>query len=350
MKFTILNVAYPFAPVGPDAVGGAEQILSQLDIALENQGDRSIVIACDGSQTAGHLIKTPRVRGVINDAFRSGIHEQVRIAIGHALARWHIDLIHFHGVDCHAYIPAQEIPTLVTLHCPPSFYDPIVFEPWRPRLHIHCVSASQRRSCPPADHMVAEVPNGVPEALMQTRHAKRSFAFALGRICREKNFHLALDAARQAKCPLLLAGDTFPYPDHQSYYREQIFPRLDSLRRYIGPIGFARKRRLLSAARCLLIPSLAAETSSLVAMEALACGTPIIAFPSGALPDIVEHGRTGFIVRNEYEMAEAIHAAGAIDPDICRAAARERFAASRMISKYLDLYRHLCKKEAPFHA
>jgi glycosyltransferase involved in cell wall biosynthesis len=126
-----------------------------------------------------------------------------------------------------------------------------------------------------------------------------------------------------------------------TFFQREIVPRLDGSRRFIGPVGFARKRRLLTAARCLLIPSLAPETSSLVAMEALACGTPIIAFPSGALPEIVEHGRTGFLVRDEQEMAEAIGAAGTLEPENCRMAARERFSIGRTIERYLELYRQL---------
>jgi glycosyltransferase involved in cell wall biosynthesis len=79
-------------------------------------------------------------------------------------------------------------------------------------------------------------------------------------------------------------------------------------------------------------------------MEALACGTPVIAFPSGALPEIVEHGRTGLIVRNELEMAEAIHAAAAIEPEVCRAAARERFSLEHTIERYFVLYHDLAER------
>jgi glycosyltransferase involved in cell wall biosynthesis len=190
------------------------------------------------------------------------------------------------------------------------------------------------------------VPNGVALNALAARHAKRRFAVALGRICPEKGFHVALDAAGRAGVPLLLAGRTFPYEAHETYFAREVAPRLDASRRFIGAIGPARKRRLLSAARCLLLPSLAPETSSLVAMEALACGTPVIAFPSGALPEMVEHGRTGFIVRNEREMAAAIHAAARIEPEVCRAAARERFSLERTVERYLALYRDLANRAA----
>ena len=111
--------------------------------------------------------------------------------------------------------------------------------------------------------------------------------------------------------------------------------------RLVGPVGFARKRRLLTAARCLLVPSLAAETSSLVVREAAACGTPVIAFPNGALAEAVIDGETGFLVADVDAMAGAIPRAGAIDPRRCRAVARERFGEAGMAARYLDLYARL---------
>jgi glycosyltransferase involved in cell wall biosynthesis len=191
------------------------------------------------------------------------------------------------------------------------------------------------------------VENGVPvEWLARGHHAKRAFAFALGRICPEKGFHLALEAAALAGSPMLLAGDVFPYDAHQQYFSGSIAPRLDHLRRFIGPVGFARKRRFLSAARCLLAPSLVEETSSLVAMEALSCGTPVLAFARGALADIVEPGRTGWLVRDASEMADAIGSAPSLDPELCRQTARRRFSLERMVAGYFQLYEQLSTSPA----
>jgi glycosyltransferase involved in cell wall biosynthesis len=145
---------------------------------------------------------------------------------------------------------------------------------------------------------------------------------------------------------MLLAGEVFRYETHERYFREAVEPRLDRRRRFVGPVGFAAKRRLLSAARALLVPSLAAETSSLVAMEALACGTPVIAFAAGALPEVVEHGRTGFIVGDAAEMARAIRRVGEIDPAVCRATARRRFSDERMTREYFALYERLARGAA----
>src|SRR5690606_1063450 len=129
------------------------------------------------------------------------------------------------------------------------------------------------------------IENGVPVEALGARVRKRGFALALGRICPEKGYHLALEAAHRAGLPLLLAGAVFRYAAHERYFREEIAPRLDSLRRFIGAVPLGRKRRLLAAARCVVVPSLVPETSSLVAMEALASGTPVVAFPVGALAD-----------------------------------------------------------------
>jgi glycosyltransferase involved in cell wall biosynthesis len=243
-------------------------------------------------------------------------------------------------------MPPPGPPVLTTLHLPPEWYPPSVFQPSRPNTWLQCVSASQQRACPSQERLLPFIENGVPLDRLRTTVRKREFALALGRICPEKGFHLALDAAIEAGSPLLVAGEIFRYREHREYFRSELLPRLNtSSRRFLGPVGMSRKRRLLAAARCLLVPSLAPETSSLVSMEALACGTPVIAFPAGALPDIVEHGRTGFIVRDVHEMADAIRRAGSIDPAACREAARRRFSAERMISEYMALYRRLA--EAP---
>jgi glycosyltransferase involved in cell wall biosynthesis len=206
---------------------------------------------------------------------------------------------------------------------------------------FNCVSMAQQRTFPPLPTMLPPISGGVLVERLQARHAKRDFALALGRVCPEKGFHLALDAAALAGVSLLIAGQVFPYPYHQHYFDEQILPRLGPRARFLGPVGFARKRRLLTAARCLLVPSLVAETGSLVAMEALACGTPVVAFPAGALAEIIEPGVTGFLVNDVREMAKAIHAAGKIDPERCRAAAAERFSLERMVERYFAVYERL---------
>lgn len=345
-RLTILNVAFPFAPVGFDAVGGAEQVLSVIDAGLVAAGHRSIVIAQEGSQLAGDLLSIPVPAGSIDDGVRNEVHARVRQMLDRVLNGQPIDLVHMHGIDFHRYLPRPGVPVLVTVHLPPDWYPPEALAPRRPQTWLHGVSASQHGAFPEKTRLLPPIDNGVPTKHLAAHHAKRSFALCLGRICPEKGFHIAIAAATKAGWPLLLAGAVFPYEAHERYFREQIAPKLDQKRRWIGPIGFARKRRLLTAARCLLVPSLAPETGSLVAMEALACGTPVVAFPSGALAEIIEDGRTGFLVRDAAEMSEAIEAAGDLDPGGCRAEARARFAMERMIQAYLDRYRQLVRLAA----
>jgi glycosyltransferase involved in cell wall biosynthesis len=338
---TVLSVAYPFSPVGPDAVGGAEQVLSLVDSALVRNGHCSIVIAADGSQTAGELCATPRISGALDPAAWWSAHDAHRRAIAEALQSRRVDLIHFHGIDFYRYLPPPGITTLVTLHLPVSWYPAEVFRLSRPGTYLHCVSRVQRRDCPAGVRLLPDIENGVPVDRLALQLPKRSIVVCLGRICPEKGFHLALEAARRAHHALLLAGEVFRHELHERYFADEIVPRLDQSRRYIGAVNFERKRRLLAAARCLAAPSLVPETSSLVAMEALACGTPVVAFPAGALSEIVEPGVTGFIVQDELEMAEAIRATGELNPDDCRQVARERFSDDRTAERYLGLFRSL---------
>lgn len=339
MTLTVLNIAYSLAPVHSAAAGGAEQVLGWIDSALTEAGHTSIVVACRGSSVRGTLVEGAGLPERIDAKARSRAYEQHRQAIETALARWKIDVIHMHGLDFSEYMPEAGPPLIVTLHLPLQWYPPEALMTERPGTYLHCVSADQEKTRPPGVRFLPAVPNGVPLRNFTFRKEKRDFVLCLGRICPEKGVHLAMDAAEAAKMPIFIAGEVFGYESHLQYFRLHVEPRLnESTRVFLGPIDTAKKSCLLGEARCLLVPSLAPETSSLVAMESLACGTPVVAFPSGALPEIIEDGKTGFIVNSVQEMTEAIAEAGRIAPENCRRAAVNRFSAARMIKDYFRLY------------
>ena len=346
MPLTILSIAYPFARVRPDTAGGAEQVLGHLDAALVRAGHRSIVIASEGSRTSGQLLAIPHAAGTLGPHSINEAHEQCRRAICRVLQECHVDVVHMHGVDFHAYLPPPGPPVLVTLHLPLQFYPAAALEPNRPDTWLHCVSAIQQAGLTPCDRLLRPIENGVLVHEFAPRHARRGFALMLSRICPEKGVHIAIRAAKRANASLLIAGEVFPHAEHQRYFTQEVLPHIDNRRRFIGPIGPARKRRLLAAARCLLVPSLVPETSSLVAREALTVGTPVIAFARGALAEIIEDGETGFLVDDEEELAQAIHRADAIDPKVCRESARERFPLERMIDRYFTTYAMLAGASA----
>lgn len=336
---TILSVAYPLSPVSVDSVGGAEQIVASLDRAIVQAGHRSIVIANERSRVEGELV------GIFDPGDReldaevvARVHDAAARAIGQVLRAGGVDLVHMHGVDFDRYLPLDGPPVVATLHLPIAWYARDALRPLRPDVHLCCVSASQARDLPSWAAASSIVDNGISLGAFRPSAHKRGFALALGRLCEEKGLHEALDAADLAGVPLIVAGEASHWGAHRRYFEERFAPRLRPPHRWIGPIGLARKRRLLAAARCLLVPSRVPETSSLVAMEALASGTPVIAYPSGALANIVEHGTTGFLVDDADGMARAIACAADISPEQCRHAAESQFSAAKMTRSYLALY------------
>ena len=348
MPLIVVSVAYPFAAVGPDAAGGAEQVLTMLDAAIVAAGHRSVVVARRGSVAAGTLVETDPPDGPIEGhAYWHGWRAAER-GVTRAIREHAPDVVHYHGHDFFEYLPPPGVPALATLHLPASWYRPGAWSVERPGTFLHGVSASQHAGFPPAGAfapgviLLPPIANGVAvDALPRPDVRRRTFALMLGRVCPEKNHAAGLDAARMAGVPVVLAGTVSDFGEHRDDYERRIVPRLGRHARYAGPAGLSAKRRLLSAARCLLVPSTVAETSSLVAMEALSCGTPVVAFRSGALPEVVEHGVTGFVVDDVRGMADAIGRVEAIDPGACRSTARARFDVGAMARRYLDLYARL---------
>lgn len=343
----ILQVAYSLAPVGPDAVGGSEQVLYHLERGLAARGFETLVIASEDSQVAGKLIPLPRVSPPYDEPKIAAMRAQQANAIREALSRYRIDLIHMHGFDFDRYLPPAGVPVLATLHCPSAWYSSNALYTLKPGVWLNAVSRYQFEDLSPNDQLLGFVENGVPvEDFGNRHHARRSFALLLARISPEKGIREALEAARSADVPLLIAGSLYPYPDHQRYFTEEIAPLLDRKRRYLGPVSFGRKRRLLAAAQCVVIPSIAPETSSLVLREAFAAGTPVVAFRRGALTETIVDGVTGKLVGSVAEMAEALLATSVLDRDACRKMARERFSLERMIEGYIQLYQEVLRRSA----
>lgn len=362
MLLNILSIAFRFAPVGPNAVGGAEQILSRLDRALVAAGHNSMVVACESSQIQGELFPfalpagepppagKPSTEPALTELDQLGCAAAVQNAIDRALASRHVDVIHMHGLDLDAYTLPAEIPVLISLHLPVAWYRPALWSKYAGRAQFCCVSESQRRSLPAQIHNEIVIENGVHLPPIENCH-KGNFALALGRVCPEKNAHEAFDAGTLAGTRVLLGGEVFPYPDHLRYFHQQIEPRVLGIppgkpqHAFLGRLPDHHKQALLGRAKCLLHPTRAPETSSLVAMEALAAATPVVAYRSGALPEIIDDGVTGFLVDNVQQMAEALGRVHSLSPRACRKTAERRFSAGRMIRNYLSLYETMATRQ-----
>jgi len=344
---TVLSVAYSAAPVLQDSVGGAEQILEIIDSYLVARNIKSVVVACAGSRVAGELVSFPGITNHLDDEALAAAQRHCAMAVRKAIEKHRPDIVHMHGLDFDKTIPPTGVPVLVTLHLPLDWYAEGALNSGRPQTWFNCVSRSQHRGARTSGRLLSPVFNGIrlerasESKAVRVAPSKHNYVLALGRICPEKNFHESMEAAARAGVPMFLAGNVFPYEEHERYFEREIRPRLSRTIRFLGPVAGARKQRLLAGARALLISSRAPETSSLVAMEALAAGTPVIAYPSGALPEVVDHGRTGFLVRSPSEMADAICRIDDISPAECRQEAQCRFSGDRMARQYFQIYQRL---------
>ena len=338
MPLTVLSVAYPLARVSEATAGGAEQVLLTIDRALVEWGHRSLVLAAADSRCNGLLLPVQIPSGNLDERAKLESRRQFREALNHALDRYSIDVIHMHGIDFNEYLPDCEVPVVVTLHLPLAWYSPKAFQFRRQNIHLVCVSQAQARTAPAGMHIEHTIPNGVQLDQFHLARRKGSYVLFMGRICPEKGVHLAMEAAQRAGTRLLIAGTVFDYPEHREYFETRVRPQLGSNAASLGAVGGERKAELLAGAKCLLIPSSARETSSLIAMEALASGTPVIAWRSGALPEIVSDGRTGFVVSSIQELSDAIVRVSDLSSWECRVEAERRFSSMTMTSAYFALY------------
>lgn len=336
MGYRILQVGSPFMAAGPGAVGSAAQVIHILDHALTKAGHTSVVVAPEGSVLRGTLYAIPAMKPPIDAIALVQTRTQMRLAIRRAIDAHRPHLVHVHCPEFAAVIP-EGIPVLATLDRGLTRYPDEIFN-GRRHLTLQCVSKEQTSSLPGDVPHLPPVARGVAIPKTPPPHARRGFALVLGRITPAKGIHIAIDAAKRAGRPLLIAGAPSGRPEDQAYLDAEVLPRLDHARRYLGRVDEARKRRLLSAARCLLLPNLEDGFSGLSAREAMAAGTPVVGFPTGALPSLVMHGHTGFLVKDAEEMAAAMDVIEVLEGEDCRTTARVRFPLDLMIDKTFESY------------
>jgi glycosyltransferase involved in cell wall biosynthesis len=347
----ILYVAYPLLTVSDESAGGAEQVLWTLEREMARRGALTAVAASAGSRVSGELFSTgnPCIRP--DDYERRRMEHEDRV-VDFVRRRERegkaFDLVHDQSASFWKRAAEIDSPVLATLHLPRSFYPAGSFDDIPDNVSFNCVSDSQARSFADLESLIGVAPNGIAldcfagndGADVRSGSGDHRGLLWLGRICEEKAPHLALEIAACAGMPITIAGQVYPFSYHQQYFEREVAPRLRETpnAEFVSAPTVALKRRLLRAARALLITSQAEETSSLVAMEAAASGTPVVAFRSGALPEVVKDGVTGFVVEDVAEAVLALQEVSGIDPKVCVHYAQENFSAAKMAERYSALY------------
>jgi len=343
----ILYVAYPLLPVNAESGGGAEQMLWLLEREMHCRGHRTTVACSPGSQVSGELALTSRgVNG--NDEFEHCNTDHIanicKLVRARERAGDPFDLVHDESGSFWIHAGRISTPVLATLHLPRHFYPSQAWREVASNVSFNCVSQAQAATFSNLVNICQTIPNGIDLPQYKLRITKADYLLWLGRICQEKGAHIALDLACRMNAKLVLAGKLYPFSYHQQYCEREIVP---ALQRANGKVVFVdspslrKKVNLLQKARAVLIPSLADETSSLVAMEAMACGTPVIALRRGALPEVVADGVAGFVVDSPNEMIDALSRVAEITPQRCRKRAEKYFDGLRMCDEYEQLYERI---------
>lgn len=340
----ILYVAYPLLPVSRESCGGAEQMLWLLEREMHRRGHKTTVACCARSRVSGELAVTS-LGAAGNDGFERCNAEHIanvctligaREGSGNAF-----DLVHDESGSFWMHAGEIDTPVLASLHLPQDFYPVHAWKNIPHNVRFNCVSSAQADAFQATADISEVVRNGIDLASYRCKTKKGDYLLWLGRICHEKGAHIALDIAHRANMKLVMGGKLYPFSYHQQYCEREIIPRMQ---RANGRVVFVesppmrKKVALLQEAGAVLVPSLADETSSLVAMEAMACGTPVIALRRGALAEVVADGETGFVVDSVEKMLGAISRITDIDPRACRARAEEYFDGARMCDEYEQLY------------
>ncbi|MHB1586194.1 MAG: glycosyltransferase family 4 protein [Acidiferrobacteraceae bacterium] len=333
----IAQVAPLFESVPPRFYGGTERIVSYLTEDLVRRGHEVTLYASADSKTSATLVSACPKALRLDDRIPEPAPYQA-IQLGQILRdAADYDIIHFHNEYFH--LPAslsRGLPFVHTMHHRSDAPELRALFEMFPKTPMISVSHAQQAALPGVSWR-GSVLHGLPEHLLECNLAPQPYLAFLGRISIEKQVHHAVEIARRAGLPLKIAAKLDR--EHDGYYETVVRPLLSTPGvEYVGELGDSDKQDFLGHASALLFPINWPEPFGLVMIEALACGTPVIAYPRGSVREVVRDGVTGWIVDGIDEAVAAVQRLDEIDRAQCRADFVTRFSAARMTDDYLRLY------------
>ncbi|WP_245568638.1 glycosyltransferase family 4 protein [Nocardia concava] len=344
----IVLVAPPYFDIPPVGYGGVEAVVAALADELVAHGHRVTLLGAGRAGTKAEFIR-------VWDEVQTRRLGEPYPEIVNAMKAWRIiedlhardpiDIVHDHtfaGPGNAAAYRMLGIPTVVTVHGP---VDPEMHEYYRSfDRSVRLVAISDRqRSLAPDLNWIARVHNAIRPEEWPFRTEKLDYALFLGRYAPYKGPHLALEAAHTAGLRLVLAGKCNELPE-RTFFSKFVAPLLADGDDVFGEADAVAKRQLLAGARCLLFPIQWEEPFGIVMIEAMVCGTPVVALRGGAVEEVIEHGVTGWICDDPEELPDAIARVGEIDPYACRERVESLFATDRFAAGYEAAYRRVIEQ------
>jgi glycosyltransferase involved in cell wall biosynthesis len=342
----IAQVAPLYESVPPQLYGGTERVVSYLTEELVRQGhDVTLYASGDSVTSARHIAPCPRSLRLDSHCIDQLAHHMLMLeSVAQDAERY--DVIHYHVDYLHFSLSRRStVPSVTTLHGRLDLPDlPALYREFS-EAPVVSISDAQREPLPWANWR-ATIHHGLPPDLYPFRAGAGGYLAFLGRISPEKRVDRAIAIARRLRLPIRIAAKVDKVD--REYFEETIRPLLaDPLVEWVGEIGEDEKPRFLGDARAMLFPIDWPEPFGLVMIEAMACGTPVVAFRRGSVPEVLEDGVSGFVVDDFEAAVTATARAIEIDRRGCRAAFERRFTAARMASDYQDVYRDVQDLQGP---
>jgi glycosyltransferase involved in cell wall biosynthesis len=333
----IAMVAPPWFEIPPEGYGGIEDMVATLTAGLSQRGHEVTLVAAGEDRTDATFVPTfptpPEGLGGPDTTAIELIHAQ---RTNERLREIEHDIVHDHSTVGPLFAPHREHPTVMTVHGPVTGWMKQVYRELR-SVHLVAISSAQRASGPDLP-WIGTVYNGIEVASFPLIEEKEDHVVFLGRMNPEKGVAEAIEVARRIGRKLLIAAKC-DEEDEEKYFEEHIRPHLSDNAIFIGDVDGAEKREFLGRASALLFPIQWEEPFGLVMIEAMACGTPVLATRRGSVPEVVDEGVTGFVAEDLDGIVEAYARVGELTPIRIRERAFDRFDGSRMTDRYEAVYR-----------